>query len=417
MERLTFEALCDEADTTADRLRRLVEIGAVRPADDGTFTTGDVQRSRTIASLEAAGITLDQIGIAIAHRWMDFGGLDLFYPPPARRSVRSYTEFRASLGTAGDRLAAIYAAFGLAEPDPWQRMRLDDEVALTTFLGAWDLRAGLDPTLADELGPQAADVLSRAARLPGEGMRRYTEGWVALFTDELTTPLSSDRVTVDELSPVLVPRAERLYAAADHITQWLFRRHMEAALDALNSESTEAGLAARGIAAPRPEAPEAMAFVDLAGFTRLTLELGDASAVSAATRLAELAADSARLHHGRLVKLLGDGVMLHFGMPTDAIRASFEVVAQVGAAELPEAHVGIAAGPLIARDGDYFGHTVNLAARLSARASGGRILVNDMVVEGVGDAADIRFTPAGPQELKGFSAPVAAWWADPAASR
>jgi adenylate cyclase len=159
-----------------------------------------------------------------------------------------------------------------------------------------------------------------------------------------------------------------------------------------------------------------MAFIDLAGFTRLTQELGDASAVSSATRLAELATDSARRHGGRLVKLLGDGVMLHFSTPADAIRASLEIVALLGAAGLPEAHVGIAAGPLIARDGDYFGHTVNLAARLSARATDGRVLVNDLVVEAVGDAADIRLTPAGEQELKGLSSPVAAWWADLVAS-
>jgi len=413
MERLTFEELCGEAETTPDRLDQLIEIRVIRPADDGTFAVGDIQRSRTIAALEAAGITLDQIDIAVRNRWMDFTSLDLFYPPPARRSGRSYADFRAALGARGAHLGAIYAAFGLAEPDAEQRMRSDDEGALSAFLNAWDLAAGLEPDVVERLGIDVDEVTRRAARMPGEAMRRFAEGWISLFTETLSNPMSADEPSVDSLMPVIVPRARRTYVAAELVVEWLFRRHLEAALDALNTESTESGLAARGISAPRPAVPEAMAFIDLAGFTRLTEERGDASALWSATRLADLATDRARRHAGRLVKALGDGVMLHFDEAAAAILASLEIIDLVRIEGLPDAHVGIAAGPLIARDGDFFGHTVNLASRLSARAEGGRVLVNDLVVETAGgQTPEIAFLPAGELDLKGLDTPVMAWWAD-----
>ncbi len=266
--------------------------------------------------------------------------------------------------------------------------------------------------MAERLGIDADDVMRRAARLPGEGMRRFAEGWISLFTETLSDPMSADGPSVDALMPIIVPRARRVYVAAEQVVEWLFRRHLEAALDALNTESTESGLAARGITAPRPALPEAMVFIDLAGFTRLTQQRGDASALWSATRLAELAGERARQHAGRLVKVLGDGVMLHFDEPTAAVLASLEIVDLVRGDRLPDAHVGIAAGPLTARDGDYYGHTVNLAARLSARAEGGRVLVNDVVVETIGQTKRIDFRPAGDLDLKGIEAPVAAWWAD-----
>lgn len=103
--------------------------------------------------------------------------------------------------------------------------------------------------------------------------------------------------------------------------------------------------------------------------------------------------------------------MLHFGAARDAVLAASTIVADVAAAGLPDAHVGIAAGPLIARDGDFFGHTVNLAARLTGRATAGRILVDAVVREAIGERASVRFSAAGSFDLKGISQPVPAWWA------
>ena len=64
----------------------------------------------------------------------------------------------------------------------------------------------------------------------------------------------------------------------------------------------------------------------------------------------------------RIVKLLGDGVMLHGDDPGRLVEATLELVDSIAAAGLPQGHAGVHAGPLIERDGDYFGHTVNVAS-------------------------------------------------------
>ena len=150
-------------------------------------------------------------------------------------------------------------------------------------------------------------------------------------------------------------------------------------------------------------------FADLAGYTRITEEQGDERAARVALRLAELAVDAAREHDGRLVKLLGDGVMLHFASPRDAVDAALDLVEAVDRAGLPSAHIGIDAGRVIVRDGDYFGHTVNLASRISARAGSGDVLVSSAVRDAAAVASEgpaFVFEPIGRAELKGIAEPI-----------
>ena len=85
--------------------------------------------------------------------------------------------------------------------------------------------------------------------------------------------------------------------------------------------------------------------------------------------------------------------------------AAVEMVEAVGSHDLPPAHVGIHAGPVVFQDGDYFGRTVNLAARIGEQAAPGQVLVTQEIVDRV--ASDgIAFEPIGAVELKGVSAPV-----------
>ena len=90
--------------------------------------------------------------------------------------------------------------------------------------------------------------------------------------------------------------------------------------------------------------------------------------------------------------------------------ATLELITAIREAGLPPGHAGISAGPVVARDGDYFGHTVNLAARLSGAAEAGIALATLEVVEAVGqDDPDARFAPVGELVLKNVGQPVAAF--------
>jgi class 3 adenylate cyclase len=128
--------------------------------------------------------------------------------------------------------------------------------------------------------------------------------------------------------------------------------------------------------------------------------------------VAALVERTARAHGGIAVKWLGDGVMLHFPDPAEAVAAALEMVERLPAAGLPPAHVGVAAGPVVVQGGDYFGRTVNLAARLAARAQAGQVLATAQVAEAATDG--VAWTELGELELKGFAALVRVLEARPA---
>jgi adenylate cyclase len=81
------------------------------------------------------------------------------------------------------------------------------------------------------------------------------------------------------------------------------------------------------------------------------------------------------------------------------------MVEELPAAGLPPAHVGVAAGPVVAQGGDYFGRTVNLAARIAARASAGQVLVTESVVE-TASSQGVTFVELWDVQLQGISGPV-----------
>ncbi len=394
--RLTRDGLATEADVTPERVDDLVRAGVLRPNPDGSFDSADVVRARIVDAYEAAGIGLDLIGLAIERRWTTFERTEDLYPDAGRTSNRTVAEFRTSLGDRGHLLAPLLAAFGLPSPEDDTRLAVRDEELLSAFLRAWEV--GSDP-----------EIVIRAARLVGEGMRRTVEGWVELFAEQVIRPLEDRTRTVDEVTPIVVPRASTIVGQTPELLTWLFQRHLASSMDASNVASMETGLTREGLLPPRRTQPQAIAFVDLAGYTRLTETGGDELAARSAARLAELADAAARPLGGRLVKLLGDGAMLHFRDPRGAVRATMDLVDAIADEGLPPGHAGISAGPLVGRDGDYFGHTVNLAARLSGVATAGDILVSHEVMDATGEAEGIRFEAVGEVALKNVAAPVAAF--------
>jgi adenylate cyclase len=148
-----------------------------------------------------------------------------------------------------------------------------------------------------------------------------------------------------------------------------------------------------------------MCFLDISGYTRLTEERGDLAAADLAARLATLVRRSSREHGGQPVKWLGDGVMFYFPNPGPSVVAALDMVEGVAKHGLPPAHVGIHAGPVVFQEGDYFGRTVNIAARIAEYARPGEVLVSQEVVDAA-DEPTVAFTEVGPVELKGVSGSI-----------
>jgi adenylate cyclase len=122
-------------------------------------------------------------------------------------------------------------------------------------------------------------------------------------------------------------------------------------------------------------------FLDITGYTQLTEERGDEAAAQLAARLAQLVQRTAQRHGGKPVKWLGDGVMFYFREPAQGVVAALEMLVGVTDAGLPPAHVGLHTGPVVYQEGDYFGRTVNIAARIADYARPGEVLVSQEVVE------------------------------------
>lgn len=396
--RLSLQDLARRSGASPDRIAELTRIGVIQPDPAGRFVSADVQRVRIVAAYEAAGIELSELAHAISERRMSFEYADRIYPDASPESRLTIEDLSAHLGRSGELLPDLYLALGLPMPGHGRPMTADAVRLLPEFLDAWSAGGG------------SADTVIRAARTVGDAARRASEGWVELFLGSVAPPPEVlDASSLDELGSRLFDPAIRVARLLEPFMTWLLRQHLERALDAANVEAMERILEARGLRPPRVADPSAVMFADLSGFTRLTEEQGDDTAARFAAGLARIADRIAGEHRGRLVKQLGDGVMLAFQHVGDALRAAFALRASAADSGLPALHIGIAAGPVVERDGDYFGRTVNLSSRLSGVAGPGEVVVDAVTAS---HAPDVTVSPLGARELKGLPRPVSVFRLD-----
>jgi adenylate cyclase len=153
----------------------------------------------------------------------------------------------------------------------------------------------------------------------------------------------------------------------------------------------------------------AIAFADLAGYTRLTEEAGEEHALDLVERFVE-SVEATLPEDARIVKTIGDAVMV---VSSDAgALCDWAVGFQELQTERPLPRIGIHYGSVLYRDGDYFGRAVNLASRVGARAAGREVLVTREVMEASGQ--HLSFQRIGEVRLKGFSRPTELYLARPA---
>ena len=389
--RFDIDMLAREAETNPERIGRLVEIGAIVAAEDGGFVRGDVVRSRVVGAFESEGFSLEQMAIAIRERAIALHSLHLFYPHPSPRTDRTFGEFIEELGDRGPLVGSILSAMGLTAPAPDAPTRGAEEALLGALIQGW--------STVDE------EFTLRAARIFGDAARRAAEAWVALFAEAISEPVEAKYTTLEEVVPRLLTPAAILSPLSPKLLAWLLERHLERTMNDLNIWRIERRLEQRGLIPAKPEHPPAVAFVDVSGYTRLTVDRGDEYGARTSVRLGELAEAIARRHGGRVVKLLGDGVLLLFESPCVAIEAVVELTRTMVKAGLPAAHAGIHAGPVVERDGDVFGTTVNVASRIANHAPAGTILVSEPVVMEC-PSLDSGFEPLGEVQIAGIADPM-----------
>lgn len=158
-------------------------------------------------------------------------------------------------------------------------------------------------------------------------------------------------------------------------------------------------------------------FADLASYTALTEVHGDEEAVRLVEGYCAAMRDLLREHGAHEVKTIGDALLVCVPEAAEGVRLGIRAARDVGGAghRFPSVRVGMHHGPAIERGGDYFGRTVNIAARVSALAGAGEVLVTDAVVRAAGDMERVRFIERGRHPLKGIEEPVLIYAASPGA--
>ncbi|WP_195210409.1 YHS domain-containing protein [Actinomarinicola tropica] len=142
-------------------------------------------------------------------------------------------------------------------------------------------------------------------------------------------------------------------------------------------------------------------FLDLCRFTSLNDAHGDTTAIEVIDRFSD-AVHASLIDRGRVVKTLGDGVLLELISPGAAIAVADEVTRALHAAvDMPELAGGISTGPVIERDGDVLGATVNLASRLAGLAPAGELRVTGPAAHAAADGG-WQVEPLGPVPVRGF---------------
>jgi adenylate cyclase len=391
LDRLTQEELAQRSGSSPEQIRRLVDLGILQP-DDGTFPRRDVLRARVVTELGSMGIEVDALARALASGHLTLGYLESAgrrHP----RSDRTLAQVGEDIGVPISSLEHIYVAFGLPRPDPGELVRQEDLVVLNILPVLFG--AGLDER----------EVI-RLARVWGDSARRVAQYLPHYFHTVVEEQFRRRGLGDNEAYEAAIREVGvRVGHSGEDLLGWLFRRHSEVFMTEHQFEHVETALEQAGVRQRPSPTLEAAVFADLAGYTELTEESGDVAALEVAVAFAQLANEIAARHRGHVVKLLGDGVYLHFPDPADAVRASLEITETTGARGLPPAHIGVNAGPMLFDEGDYFGRTVNIAARIASEAKANQVYAGSALAEAVTEEG-FRLVSLGEVPLKGIASPI-----------
>ena len=309
----------------------------------------------------------------------------------ALRARRTLTprEVAESGGLSVEETAELLRAFGLPAPGPDEPALSEEEAHVLREMAR----------LRDVWRPE---VYLQIARVYGQALAHTAQTEVQLFRLYTERDLR-ERGGEEGFAEALHETLEQLLPLADPILTGVHRRWLEHELEQADVRDAEL----HGPAAEMPGAVDvALLFCDLKGFTAYAEAEGDAAAVEAIERFAAIV-DEQRGEHGHVVKALGDGYMLSYPTASEAVSAAVRLFEHVHADGGPRLHASVHAGVAVFREGDYFGRSVNLAARLLAVARGGELLASEVVVQRT--AGEFKWKHVGLEPIRGFPDPVDVW--------
>ncbi|MCX6386598.1 MAG: guanylate cyclase [Solirubrobacterales bacterium] len=353
--------------------------GGVIPHYDGTWTPIVATYARMVARLRSKGHALADIKLAGQSGQLAFGYIeDLF---AVTREPLTLADGAKQTGLEPALIERMIQALGLGAAA--QEALTQDDLDLLRYSAAV-LDAGF-PLVA----------FLQLVRVYSQALAQIADAEVRLFHLYVHEPLMRDGISGIEIAEQMEGLASELLPLAAPVMNELHRRHLRQFVEQDVIGHMEADL--EQLPLELGSLRVAIAFVDLAGYTRLTDELGDEAAVDVVERFVS-AVQVTLPEDARVIKTIGDGVMV-VGSDCAAL-TDWAIGFQMLMPDRPQPRIGMHYGATLYRDGDYFGREVNLAARVATRAAGGEVLVTRTVVEAAG--ANLEFEMIGKVRLKGF---------------
>jgi adenylate cyclase len=344
---------------------------------DGLEGEERAARERLLQQLVDAGFTQAELQDAVAE-----DRLALLPVDRALEGQKSAKEIEEQTGLAADTILRIRRLLGLPEARPDDRVFRDEDIR-----AAESAKLFLDAGLGE-------DAIAEVTRVLGEGMARLAATTGSAFVGAFLKPGDTEQ----DIAARFPELAEKLSEAISPVLTAAYKAHLR--------ESVRAGMIGRverehGSIAGAQEMT--ICFADLVGFTRLGGETEATELGSVAGRLAELAAEVAE-RPVRLVKTIGDAAMFVSPDPGAMVAASLDLIDAAENDALPSLRAGIACGPALQRAGDFYGHSVNLASRVTGVARPDSVLCTQDVRDLAPD--DFEWSAAGKHRLKGVDGPV-----------
>lgn len=349
-------------------------------------------RLELLEGLHERGVSVEEMRRAIDEERLVLLPVELVFSGGADLTAREVAE---QAGAELDWLLAQRQALGLPRPDP-------DAVLFSQE----DVEAVKRTMQFRDAGFSAQETLE-LSRVLGRAMSQVAEALRELVGGKFVQPGDSERDLALRYAAVTRALTPQLPETLGYIANRHLLEQVRGAVITTSERSAGRTSAERS--------DVAVAFADLVGFTRLgtQVEVGELGEV--AGRLAEMAAAVAE-PPVRLVKTIGDAAMLVSSEPEPLLEAVLRLVAAADeeGEDFPQLKAGVALGPALTRAGDWFGHTVNLASRVTGTARPGSVLTTIEVQERMEDG--FRWSFAGERRLKGIKEPVKLFRARPSGS-
>ncbi len=373
-------------------IERLMEVGLL-PGGDHGHPASTVARARLLLGFLATGIELETLAEGSRNGALDLAFIEELMPTTSVVTDETHEALEERLGLPTASVAALRGMLGTIGSADTEHVRADDVAILEIISQARALGATDD---------QLVDIARVAATSVRTMVRAYRE-----FVDEvlITPELATGSSVGATLARTSSTRREYRRLGAE-LAMTLMARYTDEAIFQNLVIMGEQALADAGISAARPGGDTCIGFVDISGYTGMADAYGDEAAARLARRFARLVDESTAAFRGQVVKSLGDGAMVVFDDASRSVDWANAVLDRGGLERLPKLHVGLHAGPVVRRDGDYFGSVVNVASRVATQAGPGEILVTASVKGAIASEWGSRFEDLGPTQLRNVANPV-----------